>query len=182
MLYLTTRLTEHREEGCRQPCVERRHTEICLPCRIYGQACATYESASLRMFHLGRTDTIRSSSMDSLAFVKGMDDSTVLVRDLGHGWVGCAGTPRSFPVHSVQRTCTSMVFESYSGQRELNRRWSHEYSSELSGSESKTMCPSVHKRSQPAICPCTSAANAGLYRMKRWRLGTCCGAGCRASC
>uniref|UniRef100_P43155-3 Isoform 3 of Carnitine O-acetyltransferase n=1 Tax=Homo sapiens TaxID=9606 RepID=P43155-3 len=45
--------------------------------RIYGQACATYESASLRMFHLGRTDTIRSASMDSLTFVKAMDDSSV---------------------------------------------------------------------------------------------------------
>lgn len=45
--------------------------------RIYGQACATYESASLRMFHLGRTDTIRSASTDSLAFVKGMDDPKV---------------------------------------------------------------------------------------------------------
>ncbi|OBS81043.1 hypothetical protein A6R68_20771 [Neotoma lepida] len=45
--------------------------------RIYEQACATYESASLRMFHLGRTDTIRSASTDSLAFVKGMDDSNV---------------------------------------------------------------------------------------------------------
>ncbi|KAM5259258.1 carnitine O-acetyltransferase isoform 5-T8 [Hipposideros larvatus] len=47
--------------------------------RIYGQACATYESASLRMFHLGRTDTIRSASMDSLTFVKAMDDSNVSV-------------------------------------------------------------------------------------------------------
>ncbi|XP_012627644.1 carnitine O-acetyltransferase isoform X2 [Microcebus murinus] len=45
--------------------------------RIYKQACATYESASLRMFHLGRTDTIRSASIDSLAFVKAMDDSNV---------------------------------------------------------------------------------------------------------
>ncbi|XP_033049353.1 carnitine O-acetyltransferase isoform X1 [Trachypithecus francoisi] len=45
--------------------------------RIYKQACATYESASLRMFHLGRTDTIRSASMDSLAFVKAMDDSSI---------------------------------------------------------------------------------------------------------
>uniref|UniRef100_A0A3Q2I4W3 Carnitine O-acetyltransferase n=1 Tax=Equus caballus TaxID=9796 RepID=A0A3Q2I4W3_HORSE len=45
--------------------------------RIYGQACATYESASLRMFHLGRTDTIRSASTDSLTFVKAMDDSNV---------------------------------------------------------------------------------------------------------
>uniref|UniRef100_A0A8D0REU7 Carnitine O-acetyltransferase n=1 Tax=Sus scrofa TaxID=9823 RepID=A0A8D0REU7_PIG len=45
--------------------------------RIYGQACATYESASLRMFHLGRTDTIRSASMDSLTFVKAMGDPNV---------------------------------------------------------------------------------------------------------
>ncbi|XP_032274200.1 carnitine O-acetyltransferase isoform X3 [Phoca vitulina] len=45
--------------------------------RIYKQACATYESASLRMFHLGRTDTIRSASVDSLAFVKAMDDPSV---------------------------------------------------------------------------------------------------------
>ncbi|XP_025769391.1 carnitine O-acetyltransferase [Puma concolor] len=45
--------------------------------RIYKQACATYESASLRMFHLGRTDTIRSASVDSLTFVKAMDDSNV---------------------------------------------------------------------------------------------------------
>nr|XP_054365430.1 carnitine O-acetyltransferase isoform X3 [Mirounga angustirostris] len=45
--------------------------------RIYKQACATYESASLRMFHLGRTDTIRSASVDSLAFVKAMDDPNV---------------------------------------------------------------------------------------------------------
>ncbi|KAB0379413.1 carnitine O-acetyltransferase isoform X2 [Muntiacus reevesi] len=45
--------------------------------RIYGQACATYESASLRMFHLGRTDTIRSASVASLTFVKAMDDPNV---------------------------------------------------------------------------------------------------------
>lgn len=51
--------------------------------RIYKQACATYESASLRMFHLGRTDTIRSASVDSLAFVKAMDDPSVSVRGLG---------------------------------------------------------------------------------------------------
>lgn len=48
--------------------------------RMYKQVCATYESASLRMFHLGRTDTIRSASMDSLAFVKAMDDPSETVR------------------------------------------------------------------------------------------------------
>ncbi|KAM9326172.1 carnitine O-acetyltransferase isoform 2-T2 [Gastrophryne carolinensis] len=43
--------------------------------RMYGHACATYESASLRMFRLGRTDTIRSASVQSLEFVKAMEDS-----------------------------------------------------------------------------------------------------------
>ncbi|CAM2103610.1 carnitine O-acetyltransferase isoform X1 [Caretta caretta] len=42
--------------------------------RMYGQVCATYESASLRMFRLGRTDTIRSASVDSLKFVEAMDN------------------------------------------------------------------------------------------------------------
>ncbi|KAL0965110.1 hypothetical protein UPYG_G00276920 [Umbra pygmaea] len=42
--------------------------------RMYQRCCATYESASLRMFKLGRTDTIRSSSVDSANFVKCMDD------------------------------------------------------------------------------------------------------------
>uniref|UniRef100_A0A8C4V280 Carnitine O-acetyltransferase n=1 Tax=Falco tinnunculus TaxID=100819 RepID=A0A8C4V280_FALTI len=41
--------------------------------RMYGHACATYESASLRMFRLGRTDTIRSTSVQSLKFVQSMD-------------------------------------------------------------------------------------------------------------
>nr|XP_057912085.1 carnitine O-acetyltransferase isoform X2 [Doryrhamphus excisus] len=42
--------------------------------RMYQQCCATYESASLRMFRLGRTDTIRSASSASAAFVKAFDD------------------------------------------------------------------------------------------------------------
>uniref|UniRef100_A0A673BLJ5 Carnitine O-acetyltransferase n=1 Tax=Sphaeramia orbicularis TaxID=375764 RepID=A0A673BLJ5_9TELE len=44
--------------------------------RMYGQSCATYESASLRMFRLGRTDTIRSASTASASFVKAFDDPT----------------------------------------------------------------------------------------------------------
>lgn len=44
--------------------------------RIYKHSCATYESASIRMFRLGRTDTIRSASVSSLAFVQAMDDMT----------------------------------------------------------------------------------------------------------
>ncbi|XP_063320051.1 carnitine O-acetyltransferase [Pelmatolapia mariae] len=42
--------------------------------RMYQQCCATYESASLRMFRLGRTDTIRSASRASAAFVRAFDD------------------------------------------------------------------------------------------------------------
>ncbi|XP_029441761.1 carnitine O-acetyltransferase-like [Rhinatrema bivittatum] len=42
--------------------------------RMYGCLCATCETASLRMFHLGRTDTIRSSSPEALEFVEAMED------------------------------------------------------------------------------------------------------------
>ncbi|XP_041370191.1 carnitine O-acetyltransferase-like [Gigantopelta aegis] len=45
--------------------------------RLYGKTCATYESASLRRFQLGRTDTIRSCSIDSLNFTRAMDDSSL---------------------------------------------------------------------------------------------------------
>ncbi|BFZ05970.1 hypothetical protein BsWGS_09009 [Bradybaena similaris] len=45
--------------------------------RIYKQPCATYESGSLRRYHLGRTDTIRSCSTASVAFTKGMDDESL---------------------------------------------------------------------------------------------------------
>lgn len=42
--------------------------------RMYQHSCATYESASLRMFRLGRTDTIRSASSASVEFVKAFDN------------------------------------------------------------------------------------------------------------
>ncbi|XP_068429392.1 carnitine O-acetyltransferase isoform X2 [Clinocottus analis] len=42
--------------------------------RMYQCCCATYESASLRMFRLGRTDTIRSASSASATFVKAFDN------------------------------------------------------------------------------------------------------------
>nr|XP_046206512.1 carnitine O-acetyltransferase-like isoform X2 [Oncorhynchus gorbuscha] len=44
--------------------------------RMYKMCCSTYESASLRMFALGRTDTIRSCSNESLKFVQAMEDLT----------------------------------------------------------------------------------------------------------
>ncbi|XP_028273117.1 carnitine O-acetyltransferase [Parambassis ranga] len=42
--------------------------------RMYQRCCATYESASLRMYRLGRTDTIRSASSASASFVRAFDD------------------------------------------------------------------------------------------------------------
>ncbi|VDI19315.1 carnitine O-acetyltransferase [Mytilus galloprovincialis] len=45
--------------------------------RLYNEPCATYETASLRKYQHGRTDTIRSCSIESLAFCKGMCDTNV---------------------------------------------------------------------------------------------------------
>ena len=41
---------------------------------MYGHLTATYESGSTRLFLYGRTDTIRASSIESLAFCKAMVD------------------------------------------------------------------------------------------------------------
>uniref|UniRef100_A0A670I5Z1 Choline/carnitine acyltransferase domain-containing protein n=1 Tax=Podarcis muralis TaxID=64176 RepID=A0A670I5Z1_PODMU len=42
--------------------------------RAHGELCATAESASLRRFHRGRTETIRSTTSAALAFVRAMAD------------------------------------------------------------------------------------------------------------
>lgn len=42
--------------------------------RMFGKPCATYESAQTRKFKLGRTETIRSASVDSKAFCEIMED------------------------------------------------------------------------------------------------------------
>ncbi|CAL8343159.1 unnamed protein product [Lota lota] len=44
--------------------------------RMYNMCCSTYESASLRMFKYGRTDAIRSTTLESSTFVQAMDDPT----------------------------------------------------------------------------------------------------------
>ena len=48
--------------------------------RIHQQPCPTYESASTRQFLHGRTETIRSCSVDSVAFTKAFDQESVKVR------------------------------------------------------------------------------------------------------
>lgn len=47
--------------------------------RIYKQSCPTYESASTRQYLHGRTETIRSCSLESVAFVNAFDDPAVKV-------------------------------------------------------------------------------------------------------
>lgn len=47
--------------------------------RMYGHLAATYESAATRLFLLGRTDTIRACSAETLSFCKAMSDPTALV-------------------------------------------------------------------------------------------------------
>ncbi|KAH8554973.1 acyltransferase ChoActase/COT/CPT [Umbelopsis sp. PMI_123] len=49
--------------------------------RQHGQPCATYESASTRMFKFGRTETVRSCSVDTVAFTKAWDDKDVKFSD-----------------------------------------------------------------------------------------------------
>ncbi|XP_062307811.1 carnitine O-acetyltransferase-like isoform X1 [Osmerus eperlanus] len=43
--------------------------------RMYQLCCSTYETSSLRMFKLGRTETIRSTTTESSKFVQAMDDA-----------------------------------------------------------------------------------------------------------
>ncbi|KAL4218901.1 hypothetical protein ACF0H5_021489 [Mactra antiquata] len=45
--------------------------------RYHKRPCGSYESGSIRMFQRGRTDTIRSCSIESLAFTQAMLDSNV---------------------------------------------------------------------------------------------------------
>ncbi|XP_029916491.1 carnitine O-acetyltransferase-like [Myripristis murdjan] len=42
--------------------------------RMYNICCSTYESASLRMFKYGRTDAIRTTTVESFSFVQAMED------------------------------------------------------------------------------------------------------------
>lgn len=43
--------------------------------RLFGKPCPTYESAQTRKFKWGRTETIRSASVESLEFVKAMESN-----------------------------------------------------------------------------------------------------------
>ncbi|KAJ9064087.1 Carnitine O-acetyltransferase mitochondrial, variant 2 [Entomophthora muscae] len=49
--------------------------------RLHGQVCPTYETASSRFFLHGRTETTRSCSVESTAFVKMFDDPSISKAD-----------------------------------------------------------------------------------------------------
>ncbi|XP_064617738.1 carnitine O-palmitoyltransferase 1, liver isoform-like isoform X2 [Liolophura sinensis] len=46
-----------------------------------GKFCLTYESSMTRLFREGRTETVRSCSLDSVAFCRAMEDKTKTVED-----------------------------------------------------------------------------------------------------
>ncbi|XP_071802328.1 carnitine O-acetyltransferase-like isoform X1 [Asterias amurensis] len=52
--------------------------------KIYGHSTATYESASLRKYKFGRTDTIRSATIESDSFVRIMMDQTKKPSEKAH--------------------------------------------------------------------------------------------------
>ena len=45
--------------------------------RLHGAYCATYETGHTRAFYHGRTDTVRTLSVESVAFCEGMLDASV---------------------------------------------------------------------------------------------------------
>jgi hypothetical protein len=49
--------------------------------RHYGKSCPTYESASTRKFIAGRTETVRSCSVETVAFTKAWEDRDVKVNN-----------------------------------------------------------------------------------------------------
>ncbi|KAL0082275.1 acyltransferase ChoActase/COT/CPT [Phycomyces blakesleeanus] len=49
--------------------------------RQYGKPCPTYESASTRKFLTGRTETVRSCSVESVAFTKAWDNKDIQMND-----------------------------------------------------------------------------------------------------
>lgn len=63
---------------------------------MYHICCSTYESASLRMYRLGRTDTIRSTSKDSLRFVQAMDDPS---KSVSCAWCLCRDTNHQYSLY-----------------------------------------------------------------------------------
>lgn len=54
---------------------------LLFSCRMYNMCCSTYESASLRMFKYGRTDVIRSTTLESSKFVQAMEDPAKQVEE-----------------------------------------------------------------------------------------------------
>lgn len=49
--------------------------------RLHGRLVATYESASLRIFYQGRTETIRSVTNESKQFIQAMDNNEIDVKE-----------------------------------------------------------------------------------------------------
>jgi carnitine O-acetyltransferase len=58
--------------------------------RHYGKSCPTYESASTRKFTAGRTETVRSCSVETVAFTKAWEDKDIKVNENVHAAAVCS--------------------------------------------------------------------------------------------
>ena len=71
--------TAYGKEAIKQyKCSPDAWAQMCIQLAFYkmfGHPCATYEAAQTRKFKLGRTETIRSCSLESLAFCQAMQDT-----------------------------------------------------------------------------------------------------------
>ncbi|KAL8597550.1 hypothetical protein ACOMHN_033421 [Nucella lapillus] len=72
--------------------------------RLHKRPCATYETASLRRFQLGRTETIRSCSLDSHTFCQAMENTSL------------AETSKAALLHQAVKAHRKYTEEAISGQ------------------------------------------------------------------
>ncbi len=94
-------ITEHLE--CSKTCLLIVHVKLCQCLFIVqdkGKFCLTYEASMTRLFREGRTETVRSCTMESSAFVRAMiSNKTVL----------CQKKKYLKPTGEGESICTSVV-------------------------------------------------------------------------
>ena len=70
--------------------MQHSFAEVCgICCRLHNHSPPTYETGSTRKFKLGRTDTIRTASLEAAEFCKAMVSPNKSVSLLLHASVIC---------------------------------------------------------------------------------------------
>ena len=68
-------------------CFSLLRKKVIFQSRLHGHMAPTYESASTRLFRLGRTDTIRSASLAAKAFCEAMQSAKMKVSAFSVFWL-----------------------------------------------------------------------------------------------